>query len=426
MKIADIVKDTKIPKMALIEQCFPADELVDVKARLCQELKAPAAKLIKPGMKIAIGVGSRGIANLTLLVKTVVEKVKSLGAEPFIVPAMGSHGGATAEGQLEILKGLGITEAAMGCAFKATMEPIYLGKTQHGVDAYFDSNASGADGIIVLNRIKAHTGFSGAHESGLAKMLAVGFGKQKGASALHGAGRADMARNIGEVAAVSLAKLPVLLGIAIVENAYDKTKIIKVVTKENILAADQDLLLIAKKSMAAILPQPVDVLIVDALGKEFSGAGMDSHVTGRASWPFVKVGPEPGRITALDLTEKSHGNATGVGCTDVIPQKLFNKINFEISYTNALTAGGTQSVRVPMVVANDELAIKVAIHTRYERDWQKMKVVRIPNTLQLRYIYVSENMLPLVAQDARLKIVKAAEPMQFDAQGNILPLEVKA
>lgn len=426
MQVADIVKDVKIPKMVLVEQCFDHDEIAEVDAVLRQQLRPMAAKTIHPGMQIAIGVGSRGIANLPVLVKAVIEEVKALQAEPFIVPAMGSHGGATAKGQVEVLQGLGITEAAMGCSIKSAMEPVPLGITGHGVPAYFDKHALQADGIIVLNRIKAHTGFSGEHESGLCKMLAVGFGKQKGASAIHSAGRTHMGRNIGEVAALSLQKAPVLMGIALVENAYDQTKIIQVVAKDKINALDKALLSVAKNSMACIIPQPIDVLIVDAIGKEYSGAGMDSHVTGRASWPFVQVGPEPGRITALDLTAKSHGNAIGVGCTDVIPQKLFKKINFETSYTNALTAGGTQSVRVPMVVATDELAVKVAIRTSYERDWDKMKVVRIPNTLQLRYIWVSENMLPLVEAEPRLKVLEPAAPMAFDAAGNILPLEVKA
>jgi Uncharacterized conserved protein len=420
MAIKELLADMQLPKMLRIRQRFSGERVEDVEKTLRTKLRdAAVAERIQPGMRVAVGVGSRGIADVAVLVKTVVDELRQWGARPFIVPAMGSHGGATAEGQAELLAGLGVDEARMNCPVHSAMDVVQLGTLANGLPVYIDQNAAAADGIVIINRVKPHTGFSGNHESGLAKMITVGLGKQKGAAACHKGGRTEMSRNIAAAAQLALQKAPFLFAVGTVENAYDKIARLEVVLPDRLIDTDAQLLIEAKARMPKIFLQPIDVLIVDKMGKEYSGAGMDPHVTGRASWPAVKVGPEPGRIVVLDLSEYSHGNAVGMGVADVITRRFFNKLNFEACYTNALTARGTQGVRIPMIMESDQLAIQAGMRTCYTTDVAKMRIVRIANTLSLGEIYISECMYREARQHPDISILTEAAEVVFDEKGNL-------
>lgn len=419
MGMEELLEKMKLPKMLCVRQQFSDIQVEDVENTLRYKLKKLLiTNCIKPDMRIAIAVGSRGMADIVLIVKTVVDEVRQCGAKPFIVPAMGSHGGATAEGQTDVLASLGVTSASINCPIYSSMEVVQLGTLDSGLPVYMDCKAAEADGIVIINRVKPHTGFSGAHESGLVKMIAIGLGKQKGAAACHKGGRPEMSRNITLAARLALRKAPLLFGIGTVENAYDRIMKLEIVPAEQLLVTDELLLTEAKANMAKILLQPIDVLIVDQLGKEFSGAGMDPHVTGRAAWPTVKVGPEPGRIAVLDLSDSSHGNAVGMGMADVATQRFFHKINFDFCYTNALTARGTQSVRVPMIMKSDRLAIQAAMRTCYTTDLKKMRIVRISNTMNLSEIFISECMRDEALQHRNISILTEASEFYFDETGN--------
>lgn len=420
MGVRELLEPIRLPQMVPIRQQFVNNEVANLAGTLQEQLTAPVMSgMIQKSMRVAIAVGSRGIAQLPLIVKTIAAEIKRCGAQPFVVPAMGSHGGATAEGQREVLKGLGITETSTGCSIVSSMDTVPLGTSEHGLPVYMDRNAFEADGIVVVNRVKPHTGFSGEHESGLLKMITIGLGKQKGASVCHQAGRAYMSRNITEVAETAIRKAPILFGVATVENAYDQVMKIAVVPAAKLVETDKELLVTAKANMAKILLQPIDVLIVDQLGKEFSGAGMDPHVTGRASWPHVKVGPEPDRIVVLDLSERSHGNAVGMGMADICTRRFFDKIKLDICYTNALTAGGSQGVRIPMIMDSDKLAIQAAVRTCAVHDPGKIRVVRIPNTQHIDDIYISESMVEEAICHSNISILGSMTEFSFDEAGNL-------
>ncbi|MGL5512728.1 MAG: lactate racemase domain-containing protein [Sporomusa sp.] len=420
MAVSQLLENIPIPKMIPVRQQFSTTKVQDIAATLRVELKKPLIiNQIKKDMRVAIAVGSRGIAGLPVIVKTVVEEVKRCGASPFIVPAMGSHGGATATGQKEVLESLGITEATIGCSIISDTEVVQIGALDNGLLVYMDKNAFAADGIVVINRVKPHTGFSGDHESGLLKMITVGLGKQKGASALHSAGRKYMSSNIAAAARMALQNTRILFGVATIENAYDQVMQITAAPALQIVDVDKALLVTAKKNMAKILLQPLDILIVDQIGKEFSGAGMDSHVTGRASSPYVSVGPEPNRIVILDISEKSHGNAAGMGMADVCTRNFYEKINFDMCYMNALTAGVTEGVRVPMILSSDRLAIQAAMMTCSTVDPYQMRIVRIPNTLRIRDIYISECMKEDALKNQSILLLGDAEELCFDNSGNL-------
>lgn len=420
LDVKSLIEKIDLPKIIPISQCFSDIRIDDIQRDLHEKLNSSDVnKRIKPGMKIAIAVGSRGICNIALIVKEVVKKVKDNKATPFIVPAMGSHGGATEKGQTAILEGLGITEKSMNCRICSSMEVVKLGSLDTDVMAYMDSNAFNADGIIIINRVKSHTGFSGNHESGLLKMITIGLGKQKGAESCHNGGRERMSKNIEEVAKLALAKTNIIFGVGIVENAFEHIMKLEIVLSEDMISQDYELLQESKKNMAKILLQPIDILVIGKIGKEFSGAGMDPHVTGRAAWKNVIVGPEPERIVVLDLSEYSKGNAVGIGMADISTRKVFNKINLEYSYINALTAGGTQSVRIPMILENDKLALQAACRTCKEKDILKLRVVYIPNTLDLTQIYISEALRAEAVLNPFIKILGISKPFVFNESHNL-------
>lgn len=419
--IDELLRNVTFPKMAQISQHFTFMDLQDVEGTLRTELGKPEiSRRVKPGMRIAITVGSRGLAQLPVLVRTIVEELKKFGAQPFIVPAMGSHGGASAAGQTALLASLGVTESSVGCPIQSSMEVVQLGTTADGMPVYMDKNAFEADGIVVVNRAKVHTAFSGANESGIVKMITIGLGKQMGADACHARGFKDMAQFIVDMAKISIQKANILFAVGIVENAYERVAKIIAVPPEEIIATDQHLLAEMKQGMPKILLQPIDVLIVDNMGKEFSGGGMDPYITGRAPTPYVTVpGVNVARLVVLDLTEASHGNANGVGNADITTRRLFDKIDFDATYTNILTSTVTPSGRIPLIMDSDRLAIGSGIKTCNAPNPNQLRIVRIPNTLHIDRIYVSEGLLAEARQHPDISILSEPTDLPFDSEGNL-------
>lgn len=419
--ITDLLAGISLPKMIRIRQEFPATEVKDVAAAVRAEIRRPEiANRVKPGMRIAVGVGSRGVAEIARIVQVTIEELKKLGAKPFIVPAMGSHGGATAEGQREVLASLGVTEASAGCPIISSMDVVELGVVKkYGLAVLMDKNAYEADGIIVINRIKAHNAFSGPNESGLAKMLTIGLGKQKGADAAHVLGFGYMAEFVVEIAKIKIEKLPILFGLGTVENAYDRVAKIVAIPAEEIIETERKLLLESKASMPKLLLQPLDILIVDQLGKEFSGGGMDPYITGRAPTPFLNPGPTATRVAVLDVTDRSHGNSCGVGMADITTRRLFNKMDLEYTYANVLTSTVTPSARIGLIMESDRLAIQAALKTCNSLDPSRIRMARIANTLHVGEIYISESMLADAKKHPNIKILSEPTEWQFDSAGNL-------
>lgn len=296
---------------------------------------------------------------------------------------MGSHGGATAEGQAEVLEQLGVTEQSVGAPIHSSMDVVEVGRLPKGLPVYTDKLAYQADKIIVINRIKPHTAFSGPIESGLMKMITIGLVKHKGADAAHAYGFKYMAEHVPEMARIALSKLPIVFGLATIENAYDRPAKIVAIPAEQLEHIEPQLLLEAKCFMPKLLFDPIDVLIVDEIGKDISGSGMDPNITGRFNTPYVKsTAPAISRIVILGLTDKTQGNALGIGPADVITRKLFDEINWEKGYMNAFTSTVLTPVKVPMFLPTEKMAVQAAIKTCNVPDLNQVRMVRIKNTLE--------------------------------------------
>ena len=419
--IRQLLQPIVLPRMARIHQHFETIVVPDVADAVRTELrKENIAQRVKPGMRIAVGVGSRGMADIPILVRTVVAELKVMGGQPFIVPAMGSHGGATAQGQIEVLERLGVTEESAGCPIQSSMEVVEVGHLDDGMAVLMDKFAAEADGIVVINRVKAHSGFVGANESGLVKMITIGLGKQKGADACHALGFGHMARLVVEMAKVKLAKTPILFGVATYENADDQIARVVAVPAENMIEVEQGLLVEAKRIRPRILFNRVDVLIVDQIGKEFGGSGMDPYIIGRAATPYLNnLGIDVGIMAVLDVSDYSHGNCSGMGMAEITTRRLFNKIDFEHSYANTLTSRAPASTRIPLIMACDELAIKAALQVSGVPDLSAVRMVRIPNTAHIREIYISESMLDEARKHPDIRQAGELAPLLFDANGNL-------
>lgn len=426
--ITNLIKDTPIPKMVRVRQnfdktCIPESDIPSI---ILRELDRPEiGGKILPGQKIAITCGSRGINHNALMARTIVDFVKSKGAAPYIVAAMGSHGGATAEGQLQILKDYGITEEAMDCPVKSSMETVQIGIS--GVrhqPVFMDKNASEADGIILFNRIKPHTSFRGPYESGLMKMMAIGLGKQKGAESIHHQSPAIMHELVEEYGRTILENAPVLGGIAIIENAYDDTYLIKGLSPEEIITEEPKLKEISYKTIAHLLFDKCDVLVVDKIGKNISGDGMDPNVSGTFGSPGRPRNGEPGPILAqrtvvLDLTDESHGNFNGIGVADVTTKRLIDKSIVDVTYPNALTSTLVNMVKMPIFAHSDENAIKLAVRVCNMIDKQHPRIVRIANTMELSHIWVSEALVEEVKAHPHMELDGELQDWGFDENGNL-------
>ncbi len=420
--VSRLIKDTKIPKMIKIRQKFSYQRIERENIEDCISMginKKQLSKKIKPGMRICITAGSRGISNIDVILGTAVKYCKERGAKPFIVPAMGSHGGATAEGQREVLSSLNITEQTMGCPILATMDTVLIGHTEDGKEVYIDKYAAEADGIIVINRVKAHTAFRGPYESGIMKMMTIGLGKQHGAEVCHSAGINRMAQYIPAFGKTILKNAPVMFAVAITENAFDETYKISVLTPDEVISEEPYLLKEAISLMPRIYFDSCDVLIVDEIGKNISGDGMDPNITGTFPTPDVKGGIQAQRRGILSLTEETHGNGNGVGTADVISKRLYNALDLSKTYPNVLTSTLLNLAKVPIIVENDEEVFKLCIRSCCGVDKNKIRVVRIKNTLNLEYIYISEAMVEEAKKNPNIEIVGEAEELKFNERGNL-------
>jgi len=411
--------------MLPVRQKFEAPQVADVAAATRSALE-PLRGRVTPGMTIAVTAGSRGIHDKPEVLRATGEWLRSVGAEPFIVPAMGSHGGATAEGQIEMLHSLGVTEESMGMPIRATMDTVDLGRVEDGPAAHLDANAAGADGIIAVNRVKAHTDFSGEVESGVGKIVAIGLGKQRGAEGIHRYGPANLGVWVPRVARRVLDTGKVLGGLAIVENAYDRAAKIALLEPGDIAGPGEAELLREAKTLMARLPfDELEVAVIDEMGKNISGSGMDTNVIGRmmirGSAEFDR--PRIANIAVLDVTDASHGNAIGVGLADFIPFRILEKIDLRSAYVNAMTSGlgGPQRGQIPMAFPTDRDAIAAALLTCGRADLERARVVRMRSTLDLEHLLVSESMRAAVEADDRLSVSGDPVPMGFDAEGGIAP-----
>ncbi|MDK2809847.1 MAG: hypothetical protein PWR27_556 [Petroclostridium sp.] len=395
-----------IPKMIKIKQYFNNEKLENVDQTVKEEIKH-AGLQIKPGAKIAIAVGSRGIANLSIIVKALVESIKKIGGNPFIVPAMGSHGGATAEGQREVLESYGITEQYVGAPIKSSMEVMELPGDGLENKVYMDKYAYEADGTIVVNRIKVHTDFHGPTESGLFKMLVIGLGKHKQAIEIHRYGVYGLKELIPLTARQILKHGNIIMGLGIVENAYDETMIVKAIRPEVLEQEEIKLMDIARKNMPSLPVDRLDVLIVDTIGKDISGTGMDTNIVGRIKINTEQDPPKPKitRIVATDLSEGSHGNAVGMGIADVITERLRSKIDFRATYENVLTATFLERGKMPVVAQTDRQALEYAFKTCGPIEPEDAKVIRIKDTLHLGEMYVSQAVLNEIQHLPNIEVI---------------------
>ena len=417
--------DVALPRMVNVRQKFDGAHLGDIPATVAREFqRAEVRAQVKSGQAIAVGCGSRGIANIAMIAKCVIRELQALGARPFIFPAMGSHGAATAEGQKKVLEGYGITEASMGVPVKATMDTTIVGNLDDGTPVHMDRFAAEADGIVVINRVKPHTAFRGATESGVTKMLSIGIGKITGAATYHQHGMDTFPTLLPRVRDVNLAKRNVLLGVGIVENAHDQTALIEVMPAGQIAAREPVLQEMAKSLMPQLYFDEIDVLIIDEMGKNISGAGFDPNITGRnrrsVKWGF---GPAVKKIVVLGLTHETHGNATGIGGADVITMRLFRDIDIPSTYANIITSMNLDGGAIPIVMNTEREAIQLAVKTVVRVKPENCRIVRIRNTLDIAQIQVSEPLLAEVrARPENFQISSPASAFAFDAEGRLTPL----
>jgi hypothetical protein len=418
-----------IPRFQRIRQQFSRPRVNDIHQTVVDEISAlPGIAENCQGKQIAITAGSRGISQIPQVLAAIAGCLKEFGADPFIVPAMGSHAGATAEGQEQMLANLGITQAAIGVPIHSSMEVIEAGRLVNGMPVFVDRIAANSDGIVIFNRVKPHTDFAGEIESGLAKMAVFGLGKEKGAATAHSYGVDGLQVLMPEAARLVVARTPVLFGLAVIENAYHEVAHIAAVPKEGIGGDKERELLKLAYSLMPRFPFPeIDVLVVEEMGKNISGVGMDPKVIGRVKVHGVQdLAPSDIRtIAVLDLTPEAHGNSSGIGLADVTTRRLLEKIDFEALYINCATAGicGIQRAAIPMVAPDDHSAILTALRVCGQPDPLQARVVRIKNTLSMSEIDISEALARDLVTGETINRVGQLFNLEFDSQGTLLPFE---
>lgn len=419
--VRELTYDAPFPRLLPVRQHVDAPREEDPAGAAKHELEALRNR-VRPGMSVAITAGSRGIHDIATVVRAAGEWLREAGARPFVVPAMGSHGGATAAGQLGVLAHLGITEDTMGMPVRATMDTIVLGTCTDGPDVHLDANAAQADGILLVNRVKAHTDFHGDVESGLAKICAIGLGKQRGAVGIHSRGSQGLARWIPEVARSIVDSGRILGGLAIVENAFERTARIAFVDAAEIgRCGEQKLLTEAHHLMGKLPFDELDVLVVDELGKDKSGSGLDTNVIGRMMIRGTAEFDRP-RITNISvhhISEASNGNAVGVGLADFIPFRVLEKVDLRSTYINAVTSGigGVQRGKLPLAFPTDRDTVAAAMLMCGRADVENTRLVRIHDTLDTIDLLVSESLRDQVDEAGNLEVVGDAVPMTFDGDG---------
>lgn len=409
--------------MLLVKQNFPDRSLQDIPGTIQKELSgAGFGNNLKPGATVAVGVGSRGISNIATIVKSVVAFWKSRGMNPFIFPAMGSHGAATAEGQADVLAHYGIIEETMGCPIRSSLEVISLGKTPEGIEAFLDKFASESDGIMLVGRIKQHTDFEGKIESGLFKMMGIGLGKWAGAKNYHThAYRLGMERVIRSVGTQVLGSGKILGGMAILEDAYHNTAKLTAIPVSRMLEMEEELQALVK-TWAPALPCDLDVLMIDEIGKHISGAGMDTKVVNRGTqgeynpWPNT---PKIERIFLRGLSSLSYGNGVGLGLSDVIHDRLAAKLDPHPTWINALTASTPSAAKLPIHFSTDRECLERIAATVGKHNITDVRIGWIENTLELSKIALSENMRAEIKANPMLEIIEEAHQLPFDPDGNL-------
>ena len=413
-----------LPKMATVHQHFDATHISDVEQVVLTEMARPEISArVTPGMTVAIGAGSRGVANIDTAVRATVQALRERGAEPFIFPAMGSHAGATAEGQQALLAGYGITEDGVGAPVRASMDTVQIAEMADGTPLHIDRHAHDSDGIVLINRIKPHTTFRGAIESGIAKMIVIGMGKIQGATHMHWHGMDRFPEVLPKAATAIMENSSLLFGVGMVENAYDQTAIVEALLPNTLLEREAELQAKAKSLMGRLYFSDIDLLLIDQMGKEISGAGFDPNISGRNSRGVSGFDdPRVQKIVVLGLTEKTKGNATGLGLADVITKRLFDAIDYPATYGNVITSAYLDGALIPISMPTDQQAIQLAVKTLIRVKRGEARIVRIRDTLSLEKIVVSEPMLSEVDQHADMSITGEAEPFAFAADGTLDPM----
>jgi hypothetical protein len=417
-----LVADVELPRMFPVRQKFDGAHIepADIPEAVFSQMSRPeVAGRIRPGMSVAITGGSRGVTNYAAAIRAIVDFVKGAGAHPFIFPAMGSHGGATAEGQRALLAGYGITEESMGCPIRATMETVYLGDTPNGMHIYGDKYACAADAVILCNRIKAHTAFEGPYESGLMKMAVIGMGKQHGAEQVHKDGFSQLGSLLPTIGRVVFDHSPIIAGVGLVENAFDQTCLVRALTAEEIWTEEPQLLSYAKGRMGRLYTRDLDVLIVDRIGKDMSGDGMDPHITGRFAVPHMHGALKVQHIAVLDLTAETHGNCNGIGLADVTTKRLVDKIDPGATFPNVITSTVLLTPKIPLFAGSDRACIQIALRTCNYIDRDRPRMVRIRDTKHIGEIWMSEALLDEAAQDPALEVLGQSEKWPFNDRGDL-------
>jgi hypothetical protein len=413
--------------MLRLRQKFDCPRLDDIPAEVDRQLRAlDLASKVKPGQSVAITVGSRGIANIAVITKAIVDHFKQLRAVPFIVPAMGSHGGGTAEGQRQIVEGYGVTEDFVGAEIRSSMETVIIDKTPQGIPVHFDRHASTADHVVVAGRVKPHTGFVGEIESGLHKMMLIGLGKHAGAKVYHRA-ITDFSwlEIVSAVADSVLRRCKVVCGVGIVENAYDETALVAAVHPQDFLRREKELLVLAKQWMPRLPFKKVDLLIVDELGKDISGSGMDTNVIGRKYNDHRATDKDTVAVKTIfvrGLTEATHGNACGIGMAEFTNDRTIAAIDKRITAINAITGGHVPAASLPVSLETDRDVLEAAFPTIGLTEPERARVLHISNTLRLAELLASEAYLPMIETRDDLEVVDEPHEMEFDEDGNLYPI----
>ncbi|MBN9120031.1 MAG: hypothetical protein J0I06_12855 [Planctomycetes bacterium] len=414
-----------LPRVQLVRQVAPQPTVADVAGEVRKQwLASKTAKRIKPGMRIAVGCGSRGIKNFLTIAKATVDALAELGAKPFVVAAMGSHGGAISEGQRELLASYDIDEAHLGVPVVTDMDAVNIGLNSWGQPVWWDKNALAADGVVTVSRVKPHTDFRGKFESGILKMLVIGLGKQKGADQIHSFGTRGLRDMIPESGKVILEKTPFLGGLATLENAQEETAHLEVVDRDDLYEREPVLLEKAAKMMGRLPFKGCDVLVIGESGKNYSGAGMDPNVIGRM---LVEATPEAEtndprivRIAVLDVSPESHGNATGIGLADITTTRALNSIDPIPFRMNNFTARSLWRSKLPFGFDTDREVIERCVETCWQPEYDKVKLCVIPNTLEVAEFWVSEPLAADLRGDANLQFVGEPIAIPLDTAGNVL------
>lgn len=390
-----------------ISRDFENNSLTDISGKLKEELLKLKTS-VRPGSRIAIAVGSRGISNLALIAKEVAGFIRDCRSFPFIIPAMGSHGGATAAGQADVLSGYGISEPAIGVPVISSMDVVELARGDCPVPVFIDKNAWESDGVILINRIKPHTDYHGRYESGLVKMSVIGLGKEKQASAVHSYGVYGLSELIPLIAKQVFAGNKIIGGIGLVENKHDHTMHIEALRADEFFDKETVLLKMARENMPSLPVKDIDILIIDRMGKDISGVGIDTNIIGRIKINGQKEpeNPKIKAIVVLDLTENSHGNAIGSGLADVITDRLFKKIDFPATYTNAVTSSFLERAKIPVIAANDREGYEIALRSCGYLVKGEERILRIRDTLHLDELYVSDSILDEIKNLPGIRVIK--------------------